>query len=67
MVQVRYTLGPLLSRDVFFSFGSSGYELGCTIAAVSAARAGRTKNAFKNKAAEQMPQSVNTEHIENET
>ena len=31
-----YTVGCPLSRDVLFSFGSSGYQLGCTVAAVSA-------------------------------
>ena len=33
----QYTLDQSFGRDVFFSFsyGNSGYQLGCTIAAVS--------------------------------
>ena len=52
-----YTMG----RDVLFcfSFGSSGYQLGCTIAAVSDQRpVEHVKNALQNIMTEQTPKSV---------
>ena len=57
----QYTLDQSFGRDVFFSFsyGNSGYQLGCTIAAVSAQRpVEHVNNDLQNITTERTPQSV---------
>ena len=56
----KYTLGRPLSRDVF---GSSGCQLGCTVAAVSAQWSVKhVKNALQNITTKQTPQIVAHQH-----
>ena len=52
-------MGRPLSRDVLFSFGSLGYQLGGTLAAVSVQRPVEyVKNVLQNIETEQVPQNV---------
>ena len=54
-----YTVGRPLSRDVLFSLSSSGYQLGCTVAAVSAQQpVEHVHNALQNITTEWTPHSV---------
>ena len=55
----HYNLGRPLGRDVFFSFGSYGYHLCCTIAAVSAQwLVEHVKKNLQNITTERTPHSV---------
>ena len=58
--EVSYTVGLPLSRDVvFFSFWSSGYQLGCTVTAALAQRpVEHVKNVLLNITTEWTPHSV---------
>ena len=53
------TVGRQLSRDVLLTCGSSGYQMGCTVAAVSAQRpVEHVKNALQNITTDGTPHSV---------
>ena len=59
---IQCGVSPHSQCFLFFSFASSGYQLGCTVATVSAQRpVEHAKNALQNIANEGMPDSVGTD------
>ena len=59
---IQCGVSPHLQCFLFFSFASSGYQLGCTVATVSAQRpVEHAKNALQNITNEGMPDSVGTD------
>ena len=56
--ELIYTVGRTLICDVLFSFGSSGYQLGYTLAAVE-----HVKNALQNIANEGTPHGVQRQRM----
>ena len=59
-------MGRPLSCDVLFSYRGSGYQFGCTAAALTAQRQlEHVKNALQNSMAEWTPNSVQTRKTQN--